>query len=515
MLSVSVFAVGCSVVTAPDDVKENALTERRAMIDKRDFRHSASNVFHFDTMYVEPLTLEESELPKWFYKKVDSSFAGLPLQNVLRKALKNLPVNIEYRPGVDLQTKIHISKAEMTIGEMLDSISGSTGYQYSINEKSVVINKFDTRYYQVRMPLGATEYSIGKKEMVGANRQEGGGESATSDMIASAGEEYSIVSGQHSTLKDMMSGVEVILGCKNKSLASDTELKGEAATGAKDNEASDVKCDHDAFAQVMHSDNTIMVKAIPSQHEAVERYISNKTELSLRQVRVNVTLMSVEVSKDTQLNLDFNITDANLFGNVGINDITNAAASVIGGLDTPGTTTFAHENGSQAAIDSLNKQGTILQRIIMRGSSMNNRVTQLTSINKVSYVASRELQQTANVGATTGIEQKVAESGSILYILPNIGESDVVLHVSTSQSALTRLDKKGTLSNEVESPVIDDKFLNTTVRIKPGRPIFIGGFTSNELQAVFAQSGVVSPGYQQSSVDKNVETVMMVDVEFL
>jgi MSHA biogenesis protein MshL len=200
---------------------------------------------------------------------------------------------------------------------------------------------------------------------------------------------------------------------------------------------------------------------------------------------------------------------------IGVKHVTSAFSSMGGGLGARGKTLLQHKNGSELALEALSEQGSILQSSVLRAVLINHRVTQLNSVSKVSYISDRPQQITLNVGTTRGIEQKVAQSGTLLYLLPNIGVNDAVLHISSSQSALIRLDKKGEGDSQVESPVVDDKLLNTTVILRPGRPVFVGGFSNDELSAIFSASGQILPGLSRSAMDKNVETVMMVEMAYL
>lgn len=132
-----------------------------------------------------------------------------------------------------------------------------------------------------------------------------------------------------------------------------------------------------------------------------------------------------------------------------------------------------------------------------------------TDASKVSLITDRPVNQTTNVGTQSGVEQKVVNSGRVFYMLPNIGESDVVLSVSTSLSSLKDIVQKGDPGSEVESPEISDREINTTIRLEPNKPKIIGGFSIDESQSLFSHTGLTGLG--RSSRDREVHVVMVAE----
>ncbi len=496
-----VFTTGCAGLAsyyAPEKVLDKIDQQKTAVMDSRDKSQSLSNVFHYNGLFVEQLSLAASVLPNWYHQKVTTSFSEMALYKVMDGLFADQRVNVEYRDGVERNRHIAVFGDDLTHGNVLEAIAAATGYTFEVDDGSVVLSKYQTRIFPVRVIGGSVRYSIGKTRLNNGAISSSNDDEVKADLVASAGDEYSVVSGEIDPLLDFKVGVDEVLGCHQGS-AEDQQI-----------------CAQGASAKLMPSNNSIIVRAIPSQMEQVERYMAQQHDVALRQIRVNLTLVTIEVAKDTQLNLDMDILDSNVLGsNAGLKHATSAFSSMIGGLGNRGKTLLQHKNGSELALEALSKQGSILQSSVLRAVLINHRITQLNSVNKVSYVSDRPQQVTLNVGTTRGIEQKVAQSGTLLYLMPNIGLKDAVLHLSSSQSALIRLDKKGEGDSQVESPVIDDKLLNTTVILQPGRPVFVGGFSNDELSAIFSASGQILPGMSRSALDKNVETVMMIEMAFL
>lgn len=516
---------GCTTnpFTAPENVLNDIKQQKQHTLTARDDAPSFDNVFLYNGMYVEQLSLAESVLPNWYHKKCSTSFGEMKLSKLLTKLFDGKRVNIEYRDGVEKDSHIKVSGDDLTHGDILEAIAAETGYTFKADEATVVLSKYQTRVFPVRVLGGSVQYSIGKKKLAQASSGSSGQDEVKSDLVANVGDEFSVISGQVDPLADFKTGVDEVLGCtvQAKQTRQDKQPADFAITSApnapqQSKHSEQSTCAQGASAKLVPSNNSIIVRAIPSQLEQVAKYIERQHQVAMRQIRVNLTLVSVEMAKDSQLNLDFDVSDSHLFGSsLGVKHVTSAFTNMLGGLGNRGKTVLQHKNGSSLAIEALSKQGSILQSSVLRAVLINHRITQLTNVSKVSYISDRPQQVTVNAGTTRGIEQKVAQSGTLLYMLPNIGVKDAVLHISSSQSALIRLDPKGEGDNQVESPVVDDKMLNTSVILQPGRPVFIGGFSNNELNAVFSESGALLPGMSRSSVDKNVETVMVLEMEFI
>ena len=504
---------GCSAVTKPDEVATTTKSELTMAQAKRDYIDQTPSVFHFSTMYAPTLTKEESEYPEWYHEPAGMSFENLELGAVLSELARSNRLKIEYRAGVDRTLKVSVSSVGSTNGELLSSIEASTGLQIDIAGNSLVVNKYVTKVFPIRSASGKYGYGIGKKREEKNNQSQGNNSFATSDAVRSTGDEYSKIEGEVDPLLDFKNGVEIILGCKEE---QDLRRREKAASEVEQSSVPVfvTRCDEGASVRELRSDNSLLVKALPSQIESVRRFVDAKTERELRQVRFSLTLVAIEISEDTSLSLDANIVDAAIGGSsIGLATSPRSTGSIIGGLTSPGSAILSHSSGTDLVINALEEQGTILAKNRLRTTGFNHRIAKLTDIEKQSFIADRELQTTAVVGTTTGIEQQVVESGLTLYVLPNIGESDVVFHVSSSISALLGIATKGEDGNQVESPNITDREFSTAFRMYPNKPFVLGGFSITDAQSMLSKNGL--SGISRSSSTKETELLFIAEVEYL
>lgn len=550
---------GCTAVQVPDDVSDN-VSEVAANIDSlKRFRPAHPNVFLFEQIYVEDLTQEEASRPDWYFAEFPS-VVDTSLDEAMTDLSQALYINVDYLSGVDKSRRVYFAQKNATVGEYIEAVASQTGLSFELTPTQILWSRLVTETFHLPIFSGRTDFSLGKKEFQGQEQKSQNQENADSDLVNSTGEEFSTVSDNFNKMEEYLSGVELILGCgkyatdhlqeapakqiipvstnngqnhNDSGLTSALDryrqtINADVSVSTSNNQKMQgqdgefIGCDKGAFAQLKKADNTILVKATPAQMEMVREFIADKERFENRFARIYITIMNVDVTNEDLYRVDLNLIDEAIHNStrLGLTAVTNAAGSVVGGLTSPGSASLVYQNSTESAssvaIEALKEQADILQSKTISGILSNNTVTQLTRINKVSYVARRELQQSNSigVGVTSAIQQAVAKSGELAYIRANIGETHVRLHLSISQSSLTRLETKGEGLQQVESPEIDDMFYNFKMRVRPGVPILVSGFDSTEKQAVDAISGPL-PGATKSASNRRAQTVMMVEVEYI
>lgn len=524
-LSATVLLGACSSFYEPERVSSKNSNYELFAKHALTFEDKTPNVYKFNAFYVPELAEEDKKVAAWAEKRVNQKLStesklGFLLDSVIGEQL----INVELREGVDTEKLIVLPNLaeELTIKELLTLISASTGYKIDIRENSLVINKYVTQIFPVRAPVGLYEFAIGKK--VESQSSGDSDDFAKADALLATGDEFATLKGEFDPLSDYLSGVESILSCKSNEELSrlKSALDKESATddldanSINDKSAAIFKCESGASAKIIKSDSSIFVKALPSQIVEVEKFIKKKTERDLRQVRVDLTLVAVEKNNDTAFNFDADLIDKTLAGidKLAIETISKSSSGVIGGLGDRGVSKLSHINGTSLLLESLAKHGSILDKTYMIASASNNRIGKFTDSSKISLITDRPVNSSSNFADNAnfenGVEQKVVSSGRVFYMLPNIGESDVVLSVSTSLSSLKDIVQKGGKGSEVESPEISDREINTTVRLEPNRPKIIGGFSIDESQSLFSSTGLTGIG--RSSRDRQVHVVMVAEV---
>jgi MSHA biogenesis protein MshL len=537
ILAVALALSGCQMLKLPPELKK-IVTEQQEKANARVVMLTP-NVFHFDAFYVPLLDEKDRALPDWYFLPEKSVFRASTVGKISRLLQMKHGFSIEYRTGADGNRPVSGITKNKSVGDVLDSVGKNTGFQYDIIENTLVWRKYAEEIFDIRGVPGQYEYSIGKKnsDNDSLNQSTSGGSStfAQAGAVTVSADEFSNVSGSSNPIGEFLNGIESVLGCSDiessseettistplDSITNDSTLNSSNRLNiysleysAKDEKAlNNWRCDEGAQVKAFDSDNSIYVRALPSQLDAVRTFVYDKTERSLRSVRIDITLLTVTRKASAVFDLEVDLQNIIMGGKGVLSTVTNSASSIIGGLNQTGSVILNHASGTNMLIQALQEKGNILQRTSIKGVVMNNRIGNFTNVDKVSFISDRVLQTTSNVGATSGITQSVAESGVLLYMLPNIGTDNVIVHLSSSLSDLVSITKKGEVGSEVESPQISDRIFNTTLVLEPGIPVLASGASFREIQSIASQSGV--SGFAQSGVDQNTEVLMIVEAHFL
>jgi MSHA biogenesis protein MshL len=507
----SLLLTGCisALITQPTAVKNTINDDRQTVKQHRTQAIKTPLVIEYDHVYVEPLSKAAVQMPPWYQAKVDKSFSSQTIDKILFSTFIGMNVHFEFRDGIKLNQFISVN-SQGTYGDILDSVAAQTGYNYQVSRDghTIVWSKYLTESFHIEQLGGTVKYSIGRKGIQSgrsgdSNLSTGQQDTAGGNAISDTEQEYSVMSGTINVLADVQLGVNAILGCKS------TATSPKAGDSDKT-----ITCEHEATSAIIAADNSIMVRALPSQIANVRQFITQMNQSLSQQVAIDITLINVEFSDSTQGGIDFNLIDKTFknWGSIGLTTTANAGG--IGGLDPRGIFTLGYarqgEDPSRLFIEALSSQGAVSEKRYPRVVTMNNKLGTIGNIDSELYISDRPISTTANVGSTLGITQGTATTGYTLHALPNIGPDAIIVHLSTSLSALLDLVKKGVPGAEVESPKTNDKLFNTTVRLQDGKPMIIAGLSDDRNQYKQSQSGVLLPGMAKTTKSRNVETILMI-----
>jgi hypothetical protein len=516
--------MGCTTldtVEVHDNVRSKIKEDLVDVIAKRDYITPTPLVRRFDRVYVDNLTKDDVEKPDWYTTiKGVSATSGLSLLNFLQQTFDGIPVNFQFLEGVDRDITFQVADLKgYSYAEILDHVSSLSGYSYTVQGRNVVFKNFENKTFPIRHLPGVESYAVGKKGMRSSGGQDssGSGTKKTGDFIGGSDQEFSVLEGSIDVLGDVKLGIDTILGCYANKEVKAMEGPQDILTSLDTSEASEENgCAKGARAQVLRSSSSIFVRAIPSQMRDVEAFIKTKNALYTRQVSVQISLINVEFTDENQFNVDFNLVTESVSKGLIATAKTTASSGILGGLDPRGVFSLASTSGSHAGselyLEALSHQGAVTKKTFPRVIVTNNHVGVVGNIDRVNYISGRETLTTASVGASNSIVQSEAETGFLLYTLPNIGENDAILRLSTSQSALLDLETKGEGDQLVESPVINDKLFNTTIRVDYNKPVLIAGLSATLSQANGSESGILPTGISRSSKEKAIETILMIEV---
>jgi MSHA biogenesis protein MshL len=512
---------GCTVgkaFTQREVVRNEIDKDFTDVIEERDQKDKTPFVREFNRVYVKHLTKADVKRPDWYtVEKGISAASNITLLRLLQETFEGLPVNFKFLQGIDDQMYLSIPDLTLTYGQTLDYISSLTGYSHIIQGRSITFKKYMTEIFPIRQLPGKESYAVGKKGIRSSDSGDTTGEKKVSgDFIGGSDQEYSIHEGSIDVMSDIKLGVDSILGCfESSGKTAGVELSSEAVEPTDDASGGEEGCKEGASSRVLRSSSSILVRAVPSQLDSVRKFIADKNEYLTRQVSIQVSFINIEFTDENQMNVDFELAAASISKNIKLASLSTAASGVLGGLDPRGIISIESSDprysGSKAFLEALTHQGAVSKKTFPRVIATHNHVGVVGNIDRVNYISGRESFTSNSVGSQASIIQSETETGFLLYAMPNIGDTDAIIKISTSQSALLNIETKGEGDQLVESPVINDKLFNTTIKVQYGKPILIAGLSDTLLQSAGSESGVLPTGVSRSSKEKTVETILMIE----
>lgn len=234
--------------------------------------------------------------------------------------------------------------------------------------------------------------------------------------------------------------------------------------------------------------NSIIVSAIPSRVDRI-RELMREIDLPSPQVMLSAKVIEISLEDDEKFGVDWQTTMRIAgarrpitfpFSGTGFLGMTRFYGDA-GSFPTAGDDefTFGTLDFSQfsATLDILEERGNAEVLSAPRITTLNNRKATIKVVEKIMLqrsVESLETDRTVVVEYET--EDQARESGVILTVLPHVNrEGDITVNLFPEVSVSTFKDI--TISGSVDSSalVFNSRQANTTVRVKDGETIFIGG----------------------------------------
>lgn len=398
---------------------------------------------------------------------VDLSARNTPLRDVLFIIAEATGLNLVMDSDVNPEIPVTLSLKNVTADDALNKVFASVDYFYTIKDNMLYIKATDTKIYELGHPAIIQTYStdLGGDILGAAMSGSGTGGSHLKGAITQKTESD----------KSAYNFWEVI----EKSIEKTLVTPGEASTSAQQ-----------TFT-VNRLTGTIIVTARKKNLDKVENYINTIKKVISRQVIVEAKIIEVALSDSLQFGINWNsvITyGAGRSGNIG----TTNFASVVPSTGPYFMASTAATTDFTALLNAIQVQGETRILSNPRVNIMNGQTALLGVGRNTSFISKIQTTQTTSTGAAPTVTFTV-DTGSILSgimigIVPYISETgEISLSVTPIVSNLVKLDSQGLGTPDIpggdrpyliQLPQIDLKQMSTTVKVRSGQMVVIGGLIS-------------------------------------
>lgn len=240
------------------------------------------------------------------------------------------------------------------------------------------------------------------------------------------------------------------------------------------------------------STGSITVTDTPEVLAKVGAFIAAENKRITRQVRINVQVLSVNLTDKDSVGIDWGLVYSSLSKNYGFGLSTSLGSSVTGmsgtfKLSSTSTSKFA---GSEAVFKALAEQGRVATLTSPSVVTMNMRAVPVQFSRQTTYYGGKQSTTTGTSGTTTQSDIiGVATSGFNMRVLPVLmSGDDLQVQFDVNMSAL---DQLRAIANGAEAPEIDTRVVSQAVKLKSGQTLIVSGFEQQIDQG--NKSGVAHP----------------------
>lgn len=408
-------------------------------------------------------------------RRLDLALRNTALGDVLHVIAEATGLNLVIEKGVALDQPITITLRNVTGEDALSSVFSSVDYFYSAQDNMLLVQALGTRIIELGQPAIVHSYTmeVGGDILGGATGgSSGGGSSSIKGAVAQSGKTdaaaYSFWDALEKSLAHLL-GLDV--------QSAENAVAGQSVT-------------------VNRLTGTIMVTATKRNLDKMERYLDNVKKVLNRQVRVEARIIEVQLSEGLTYGIDWSLLDLTGAAKVNVTAGFGSLNMATRDFDTrvesalPNFRIGASRGSLQSLLSALEEQGDVKTLSNPKINVMNGQAALLSVGRNFSYISNVSTSTTAQEGSapttTYTVETSSILSGLMIGIVPYISEDgDISLTITPVVSDLINLEDK-TVGRAGENqiilslPTIDLRELTTTVKVRDGQMVVIGGLISKK-----------------------------------
>lgn len=392
---------------------------------------------------------------------VDVVARNTPLRDVLHVIAQATSLNYVMERDVAPEAPINVTLKSVTAENALRTVLASVDYFYTIKDNTIVIKTKDTKIFELGHPPMMQSYSVEVGgDILGAATSSGGGSGGSG---GGGGGSSSIKGSVSQTVKSDPTAYD-FWNVIERSLAN---LLGTPEAGTVSSNS----------VAVNRLAGTVMVTANMQALRRVEEYLSAVKRIMNRQVLIEAKIIEVNLNEAFKFGIDWSYISGDV--NLSTAKFTNVISS-----SSPYFRLAVTDNRFSPILHALEQQGNVRILSNPRMNVMNGQTALLTVGQNQSFISKVESTTTAAAGSapitTFTVETSSVLSGMMIGMLPTVNEQgEISLTVTPITSNLVSLKEQsiGGTAN-ISLPVVDLRELSTTVKVKDGQMIILGGLIS-------------------------------------
>lgn len=401
-------------------------------------------------------TLDAPRPPDPLDRRVTLTAAGIPLNLLLSRLADQAGLRLVTEREVVATAPVVANFQSLPIREALTAVLTPQGLFSRVDGQSLVIYAFETRGWTISLPVisfsATTSITNETGGTVGVTTQASDSKSTTASPAARDGVNL---------------GARAEVTTRVASVSTWTDLESAVKAIAS----------KDGTVIVNPALGFITVRDRPDRLSEVDRFLTRFEAEAARQIAVEVRAFEVTLSESDSYGIDWSRVWKSLVGNTAL----GLAGSFATPLTLPISVSLNEPSGLNVLIRALSTQGKVkvLSQPSLRLLNGHPAVIQAGRVR--AFVAEASETVTGTTGASTfSLKLGSVQDGVILPLAARIVGDEIVLNLAPILSQVRDIRKVTSGTTSVEAPDVDNRALQTTVRLRNGETVVLGGLISSQ-----------------------------------
>lgn len=515
LLLILLILVSCSSQTKETD---DALSLESEIMDKQ--KASATEEAPLPVQYQKPaymvdlqtkedLDLASDDVALKVGATIRSTVGPQPLAAILKQlaSLKNM--NVSWASDVDQSALVDVDiSAKDDFFQAIGNLLRQVDYFHEIQGSTIVVKYKETRRYHIAMPFTKHTFETATGgNMLGSDENAANIEGTI--RLDSKANEFDIWENIEKNLNTILTVwlTEAITSVSEDKASQDSADSSSTATS----DSSSTKTRTEATRQRSGNENVylidkpvglITVTAPRPMQEEVDKYFENLKKSIYRQISIEAKIIEVQLKDNSSIGINwsnvlknFNISGAIEFGSSG--QIFPRIFSNSERWDT-GTTHGKSYDPTRLVsklslntanfnifINALKEQGDTKVLSNPKISVLNGQPALITVGRNVTYIDSidSDLDSETGIITYTANTERILSGVGLALTATILGDDEIIMHLVPVTSQLEEpIEYKdiGTLGGQVGLPIVNVREISSTVRIKDGEMLVLGGLISTQ-----------------------------------
>ena len=474
-LLITLFVFSCSTtIEKPTHIKESAVSNEQSAVSSKlskvtneinqTNQTNQINEINQTNQITPPPTPEfkpSIEEISPLNETISISVTNAALREVIHSVAETVGLNVVMQKGVNPEVPVTVTLKEVSASDALDIILSSTDYFYEIKDNILYIKAMKTRIFEFGHPSINQSYGV-----------DIGG-----DILGSTSE---------STSGKIRGNVTLTKKSDDKSFNFWDAIEEGLKTIIEHGQPASLQ-QRPSFT-INRLTGTIVVTGGRSVLQRVEKYLDKIKEVLSRQVIIEARVVEVKLSEGTKYGIDWSFLDD--WKGVGTINFGTENFNPAGETGSPVFQLGVTGANFTGLLEALQSQGQVKVLSNPRVNLMNGQTALLSvgrSIDIISKVETTTSTGTTTTGQTTfSIETSNILSGIIIGMVPYINDrGEVSITITPIVSDLVSLEERqigqvGENNILISLPTIDLREMSTTVKIRDGDMVVLGGLISSK-----------------------------------